>query len=61
LDPSSIAMRVHISRLRKRIAPLGLKISSVHNFGYVLHRDQTAPSDQVGARSAGRKDRYKRG
>jgi DNA-binding winged helix-turn-helix (wHTH) protein len=61
LDPSSIAMRVHISRLRKRVAPLGLKISSVHNFGYVLHRDQTAPSDQVASRSPGRKDRYKRG
>jgi two-component system OmpR family response regulator len=46
LDPSSIAMRVHISRLRKRIAPLGLKISSVHNFGYVLHREATSARDR---------------
>jgi len=48
-DPSSIAMRVHISRLRKRIAPLGLRISCVVNVGYVLHRDETASSKRVRA------------
>jgi Transcriptional regulatory protein, C terminal len=48
-DPSSIAMRVHISRLRKRIAPLGLKISCVVNVGYVLHRDDNPPRKRVRA------------
>jgi two-component system, OmpR family, response regulator len=43
LDPSSIAMRVHISRLRKRIAPLGLKISCVVGVGYVMHRESVSP------------------
>lgn len=43
LDPSSIAMRVHISRLRKRISPLGLKISCVVTVGYVMHREHISP------------------
>ena len=38
-DASRIALRVHASRLRKRIAPLGLTISSVIGVGYVMHRD----------------------
>jgi DNA-binding response OmpR family regulator len=29
-------LRVHISRLRRRIAPLGIVIKSVRNFGYVM-------------------------
>lgn len=35
-QPSPNALRVSISRLRKRIAPLGLEIRRVHNRGYVL-------------------------
>ncbi len=30
-------VRVHISRLRKRIRPLGLEIASIRGFGYRLH------------------------
>jgi hypothetical protein len=30
-------LRVHISRLRKRIAPLGLGIKAIRNVGYRLH------------------------
>jgi hypothetical protein len=34
-EPSKV--RVHISRLRKRIEPLGLEITSIRGFGYRLH------------------------
>jgi hypothetical protein len=34
--PSPNALRVSISRLRKRIAPLGLVVRRVHNRGYVM-------------------------
>jgi hypothetical protein len=30
-------LRVHISRLRRRISPLGLTLTSVRNVGYVMH------------------------
>jgi hypothetical protein len=30
-------VRVHVSRLRKRIRPLGLEIASIRGFGYRLH------------------------
>jgi Transcriptional regulatory protein, C terminal len=30
-------LRVHVSRLRKRIEPLGLDITSIRHFGYRLH------------------------
>ncbi len=30
-------MRVHISRLRKDLVPLGLEITAIRNFGYRLH------------------------
>jgi two-component system OmpR family response regulator len=30
-------LRVHISRLRKRLAPLGLEITAIRGFGYRLH------------------------
>jgi Transcriptional regulatory protein, C terminal len=33
------ALRTHTSRLRKRIAPLGLTISCIRNVGYMLHTD----------------------
>jgi DNA-binding response OmpR family regulator len=32
------AVRVHITRLRKRIAPLGLTVRAVRGRGYVLGR-----------------------
>ena len=38
-DPSRLALRVHASRLRKRVAPLGLNISCVVSVGYVMYRD----------------------
>jgi len=34
--PSSNSVRVHILRLRRRIAPLGLEIHNVPGKGYVL-------------------------
>ena|SRR5437868_8321617 len=34
-DPNKV--RVRLSRLRKRVAPLGLEISSIRGFGYRLH------------------------
>ena len=33
---SSGALRVHLTRLRKEIAPLGLEILAVRSYGYVL-------------------------
>jgi len=35
-DPSDTALRVHLSRLRREIAPLGLQIRTVPSRGYVL-------------------------
>ncbi|MHB8468082.1 MAG: helix-turn-helix domain-containing protein [Acidimicrobiales bacterium] len=41
--PSEGAVRVHLTRLRKRIRPLGLAIHAVHGRGYVLeHQAQRA-------------------
>ena len=34
--PTSNAVRVHITRLRKRIYPLGLVVRTVHSRGWVL-------------------------
>jgi DNA-binding response OmpR family regulator len=34
--PSDAALRVHLTRLRKEIAPLGLEIATVRGFGHVL-------------------------
>ncbi|MGO9876566.1 MAG: helix-turn-helix domain-containing protein [Acidimicrobiia bacterium] len=36
---SRVALRVHASRLRKLIAPLGLTITCIKQVGYVMHRD----------------------
>jgi DNA-binding response OmpR family regulator len=36
-DVVSGRLRVHISRLRKRLAPIGLEITAIRNFGYRLH------------------------
>jgi DNA-binding response OmpR family regulator len=35
-QPSSGAVRVHMTRLRKRIQPLGLAVRTVYNRGYVM-------------------------
>jgi DNA-binding response OmpR family regulator len=32
-------LRTHTSRLRKRIAPLGLTVSCIRNVGYMMHHD----------------------
>ena len=32
-------LRVHMSRLRRRLAGLGLRVTSIRAFGYVLHAD----------------------
>lgn len=34
--PSDAALRVHLTRLRKEIAPLGLEIATVRGFGHVM-------------------------
>ena len=38
-EPSKV--RVHVSRLRKRVEPLGLEITSIRGFGYRLHAADT--------------------
>ena len=45
--PSDTALRVHLTRLRKELAPLRLEIATVRGFGHVL---QEAPSSRAGAR-----------
>jgi DNA-binding winged helix-turn-helix (wHTH) protein len=42
LDVHSLALRVHLSRLRKRIAPLNLNISCIRNVGYMMRADVSA-------------------
>jgi len=41
-------LRVHVSRLRRRLAPIGLEITNVHAYGYML---QNTSSDHHDARS----------
>ncbi len=36
-EGESSKVRVHVSRLRKRIQPLGLEITFIRGFGYRLH------------------------
>jgi DNA-binding response OmpR family regulator len=36
--PSDAALRVHLTRLRKEIAPLGLEIATVRGFGLVMQK-----------------------
>jgi DNA-binding response OmpR family regulator len=38
-DARRETLRTHTSRLRKRIAPLGLTISCIRNVGYMMHHD----------------------
>jgi hypothetical protein len=43
-EGESSKVRVHVSRLRKRIEPLGLEITFIRGFGYRLHgTDSRAP------------------
>ena len=39
-------VRVHISRLRKRIRPIGLEIASIRGFGYRLHAENARARDR---------------
>jgi two-component system OmpR family response regulator len=43
-DGSNLALRVHISRLRHRLAPLGVAIKSIRGFGYVMRHAESAAS-----------------
>jgi DNA-binding response OmpR family regulator len=45
-DARRETLRTHTSRLRKRIAPLGLTISCIRNVGYMMHHDNL-PSDKI--------------
>ncbi len=36
LEGSECSLRVHVSRLRHRLAPLGLAITSIYGYGYVM-------------------------
>jgi len=42
--PTDAALRVHLTRLRKAIAPLGLEIATVRGFGHVLQECAGEPS-----------------
>jgi two-component system, OmpR family, response regulator len=42
-DPSSNALRVHLHRLRRHIAPVGLEIRGVRGEGWVLQRIPALP------------------
>jgi DNA-binding response OmpR family regulator len=42
-DPSKI--RAYVSRLRKRIRPLGLEVTCIRGFGYRLHSSLTRAQD----------------
>ena len=39
-NASDAALRVHLTRLRKEIAPLGLEIATVRGFGHVMQEAQ---------------------
>ena len=43
-QPSDAALRVHLTRLRKEIAPLGLEIATVRGFGHVMQETGQASS-----------------
>ena len=36
------ALRTHTSRLRKRVAPLGLTVTCIRGVGYMMHHDNQA-------------------
>lgn len=45
-DSADNNLRVHIKNLRKRIAPLGLKISTLHLEGYRMEKDSVENSGE---------------
>lgn len=45
-------LRVHVSRLRRRLAPIGLCITSIRGYGYVLSPDRTDASVASYSKSA---------
>jgi hypothetical protein len=44
---STQALRVHISRLRRRIGPLGLTITCIRNVGYLMHQQTGASARDI--------------
>jgi DNA-binding response OmpR family regulator len=50
-DARRETLRTHTSRLRKRIAPLGLTISCIRNVGYMMHHDTMLETN--GGRASG--------
>ncbi len=46
--PGRNALDVHVLRLRRRLAPLGLSIKTVRARGYLLESDPTAASGRTG-------------
>ncbi len=49
-DGNPSKLRVHVSRLRKRIAPLELEITAVRNYGYRMHGRNLPADSQVPVR-----------
>jgi CRP/FNR family cyclic AMP-dependent transcriptional regulator len=41
-EPRRDTLRIHASRLRKRVAPIGLSVSCIRNVGYMLHHTERA-------------------
>ena len=50
-DGTNETLRVHISRLRQRIAPLGLTITNIRGHGYVIREAETTDKTQAHLRS----------
>jgi hypothetical protein len=44
---TAVKVRVHVSRLRKRVLPLGLEITSIRGYGYRLHRAPVCRADEA--------------
>jgi len=47
------ALRVHVSRLRQRIVPIGLRVTCVRSSGYVMTDDDAAQAEDTEARRSG--------
>jgi DNA-binding winged helix-turn-helix (wHTH) protein len=45
-EGASTRVRVHVSRLRKRVRPLGLEITSIRGYGYRLHHSHSRQRDE---------------
>jgi DNA-binding winged helix-turn-helix (wHTH) protein len=48
---TSLALRVHVSRLRRQVAPLGLSITCVRNTGYLMSATVSEPSKDASPES----------